>query len=53
MLALTFVRTGELIGATWNEFDLDNAVWCIPAERMKMKTEHLVPLSPQTLALLA
>jgi len=53
MLALTFVRTGELIGATWNEFDLDNAIWCIPAERMKMKTEHLVPLSPQTLALLA
>jgi integrase len=53
MLAHTFVRTGELIGAMWNEFDLEKAVWCIPAERMKMKTEHLVPLSPQTLALLA
>jgi integrase len=53
MLALTFVRTGELIGATWDEFDLDNAMWTIPAERMKMKAEHLVPLSRQTLSILA
>ena len=45
LLALTFVRTGELIGATWDEIDLDNAVWIIPAARMKMKTEHVVPLS--------
>lgn len=52
MLSLTFVRTGELIGATWLEFDLDNAVWTIPADRMKMKTEHLVPLSHQSIALL-
>lgn len=52
MVALTFVRTGELIGATWDEFDLDGAVWTIPAERMKMRSEHVVPLSKQTLAML-
>jgi integrase len=53
LLALTFVRTNELIGAEWTEFDLDNAMWTIPAERMKMKAEHLVPLSKQTVAILA
>ncbi len=53
MLALTFVRTGEMIGATWDEFDTVNAVWSIPAERMKMKAEHVVPLSTQALAVLA
>ncbi|HVC90426.1 MAG TPA: integrase arm-type DNA-binding domain-containing protein [Acidobacteriaceae bacterium] len=53
LLALTFVRTGELIGAEWSEIDVDNSVWTIPAERMKMKAEHLVPLSRQALALLA
>ena len=53
LLALTFVRTGELIGATWNEFDLSNAVWVISAERMKMDAEHVVPLSTQALAILA
>ena len=53
LLALTFVRTGELIGATWDEFDLANAVWVIPAERMKMRAEHIVPLATQTLARLA
>jgi integrase len=47
LLALTFVRTGELIGATWDEIDLDGATWIVPAERMKMKTEHVVPLSRQ------
>ncbi len=52
LMALTFVRTSELIGARWTEFDLVAAVWSIPAERVKMKTEHLVPLSPQALALL-
>lgn len=52
LLALTFVRTGELIGAEWSEFDLDKKRWIIPAERMKMKTEHIVPLASQTLALL-
>lgn len=52
LLALTFVRTGELIGATWDEFDLDGAVWIIPAARMKMKAEHVVPLSRQALEVL-
>lgn len=52
LLALSFVRTGELIGAQWEEFDLDSAVWIIPAERMKMKTEHVVPLSRQTVEIL-
>ena len=52
LLAQTFVRTNELIGAEWIEFDLDEAVWSIPAGRMKMKTEHLVPLSRQSLAIL-
>ena len=47
LLALTFVRTSELIEAPWSEFDLDNARWDIPAERMKMKTPHIVPLSRQ------
>ncbi len=37
LIAMTFVRTSELIGARWEEFDLDNARWDIPAERMKMK----------------
>jgi integrase len=52
LLALTFVRTGELIGAEWNEFDLDGAAWIVPAERMKMRTEHVVPLSSQALGVL-
>jgi integrase len=54
LLALTFVRTGELIGAQWSEFvlDRDAPVWIIPAERMKMRTEHVVPLSRQAIALL-
>lgn len=52
LLAQTFVRTNELIGAEWVEFDLDNALWIIPAGRMKMKTEHVVPLSSQALAML-
>lgn len=43
LLMLTFVRTSELIGATWDEFDLDKKVWTIPADRMKMKREHRVP----------
>ena len=52
LLAQTFVRTNELIGAEWVEFDLDNALWIIPAGRMKMKTEHIVPLSRQALVIL-
>jgi integrase len=47
LMALTFVRTGELIGAQWDEFDLEAREWRVPAERMKMKTPHVVPLSNQ------
>jgi integrase len=47
LLAMTFVRTGELIGAKWSEFDLKSARWDIPAERMKMRTPHIVPLAQQ------
>jgi len=49
LLILTGVRTGELRGAFWSEFDLEKAVWEIPADRMKMKRPHLVPLSKQAL----
>lgn len=52
LMALTFVRTSELIGARWDEFDLEAKQWRIPAERMKMKTPHIVPLSKQALAVL-
>jgi integrase len=52
LMALTFVRTGELIGARWLEFDLKGARWDIPAERMKMRTPHIVPLARQTLEVL-
>lgn len=52
MLMLTFVRTGELRAAAWPEFDLDRAEWRIPAERMKMREPHIVPLSAQTVELL-
>ncbi len=51
-LALTFVRTKELIEATWDEIDLDQARWLIGAPRMKMKRDFLVPLSTQAIALL-
>lgn len=47
LIALTFVRTSELIEARWSEFDLDAAEWRIPAERMKMDTPHIVPLPSQ------
>lgn len=47
-----FVRPGELRRAEWQEFDLDKAVWVIPAEKTKMKKEHRVPLSQQALAIL-
>ncbi len=52
LMLLTFVRTGELINAAWSEFDLDAAEWVIPAERMKMRSPHIVPLSRQAAALL-
>lgn len=50
LMALTFTRTAELIEAEWREIDLDRAEWLIPAERMKMKRPHLVPLSQQAVA---
>lgn len=53
LLAHTFVRTNELIGAEWAEFNQEDALWVIPASRMKMRTEHVVPLALQTLAILA
>jgi len=49
---LTACRSGEVRLATWAEFDLDAALWVIPAERMKAKREHRVPLSAAALALL-
>lgn len=49
---LVFVRPGELRRAEWSEIDLDEAVWRIPGEKMKMKAAHLVPLSPQAVAIL-
>ncbi len=52
LLMITGVRTIELRAALWSEFDLDNANWEIPAERMKMRRAHLVPLSTQALDLL-
>jgi integrase len=48
LIALTFVRTTELIEARWEEFDLKQGEWRIPAERMKMRTPHVVPLSRQS-----
>jgi integrase len=52
LMALTFVRTSELIGARWEEFDLSASRWNLPAERMKMKTPHIVPLSTQSKSVL-
>jgi len=49
---LTAARSGEVRGATWDEINLDDRVWTIPGERMKMKREHRVPLSPAVLKLL-
>ena len=49
LLLLTFVRSGELRGARWGEFDFEDRLWRIPADRMKMRTEHLVPLSRQAM----
>jgi integrase len=49
---LVFVRPGELRTAEWAEFDLEGAEWRIPASKMKMKVEHLVPLSKQAVEIL-
>jgi integrase len=52
LMVLTFVRTSELIGARWEEFDIDARRWSIPSTRMKMKTPHIVPLSTQAIEVL-
>jgi integrase len=56
LIILTFVRTGELRAARWSEFEnlqgTEPPLWRIPAERMKMKREHVIPLAPQVVALL-
>ncbi|AHM44862.1 tyrosine-type recombinase/integrase [Escherichia coli] len=49
---LTLVRPSEASGARWAEIDLDAKLWTIPAERMKAKREHIVPLSPQAIEIL-
>ena len=53
LMALTFVRKNELVLSKWDEFDLDNAIWKIPADRMKMRIDHVVPLSKQAITLLS
>lgn len=50
-LTLTAARSGEVRGAAWDEIDLDKALWIIPAQRMKMKREHRVPLTAEAVAL--
>ena len=52
-IALTGVRSGEARKATWDEIDLHNATWTIPASRMKNRTLHRVPLSDQAMQILA
>ena len=51
-LVLTAARRGEILGARWDEIDLETATWTVPAARMKAKREHRVPLSPQAIKLL-
>ena len=51
-LVLTASRPGEVVGARWSEFDFDKKTWVVPAERMKAKKEHEVPLSDQAIKLL-
>lgn len=51
-LTLCASRSGEVRGATWDEFDMDAGLWTIPANRMKAKREHRVPLTPDALTLL-
>lgn len=48
----TMVRPNEASGARWEEIDLDNKIWVIPAERMKMNREHVIPLTEQTISIL-
>lgn len=52
LIVHTFVRPGELRSAEWKDIDMEKGIWRIPAEKMKMKEEHVVPLSKQVLKLL-
>lgn len=54
LMTLTFLRTKELIGAQWEEFDFKNGLWIVPAQRMKMKEygDHVVPLTRQSMNIL-
>ena len=52
LILLTFVRTNELINARWDEIDLERKEWIIPADRMKMGKDHIVPLSRQATEIL-
>src|SRR5262249_3554576 len=52
LLILPAARTGEVIGARWNEIDLLDKTWTVPATRMKAHREHRVPLSPRAFAIL-
>jgi integrase len=52
LILLTFVRTIELRGARWEEINFDKAEWRVPADRMKMREVHIVPLSRQSMAIL-
>ena len=51
-LILTAARTGEVVGATWSEIDLDAKVWTVPADRMKAGKEHRVPLCERAIEIL-
>ena len=52
LMVITFLRKKELSHAKWEEFDFENKIWLVPATRMKMKKEHLVPLSSQSIEVL-
>ena len=52
LVLITGQRSGEVAGMTWNEIDLDNAIWTVPAARMKSKRVHVVPLSEMALDIL-
>lgn len=50
--AYTLVTAAQIVGASWDEFDLENAIWTIPGKRMKLNMPHLVPLSERAVSLL-
>ena len=52
LLALTFLRAQEIMGAQWNEINFEEKIWTVPAERMKMRRPHTIYLTPQIIAVL-